>query len=173
MTLRTFFLCSPVAYVAASSRGTCSMGTIIYIALIFNDLSRRKRNCRQKLGVRCNLSIDGIVCSRVWRVTLSLDGLLSAPDILRNTLNSLCHVVFVVKAFIDLKRPSELVATVWVERRTKGGKCNWFDYKLLIIRMRISAWPKRFWIFHAITRRWYVTRNLWNAGMNKQRSLPR
>lgn len=62
--------------------------------------------------------------SRVWRVTLSLDGLLSAPDILRNTLNSLCHVVFVVEAFIDLKRSSELVAAVRVERRVKSGKCN-------------------------------------------------
>lgn len=55
------------------------------------------------------------MCSRVWRVTLSLDGLLSAPDILRNMLNSLCHVVFVVEAFIDLKRSSELVAVVRVE----------------------------------------------------------
>lgn len=62
--------------------------------------------------------------SRVWRVTLSLDGLLSAPDILRNTLNNLCHVVFVVEAFIDLKCSSELVAAVRVERRMKGGKCN-------------------------------------------------
>lgn len=69
-----------------------------------------------------SLSMDSIVRSRVQRVTLSLDGLLSAPDILRNTLNSLCHVVFiVVGAFIDLKRSSELVAAVRVERRLKGG----------------------------------------------------
>lgn len=141
--------------------------------LIFNDLSKPcsangivDRNFR----VWCNLSMDGIVYSCVWRVTLSLDGLLSAPDILRNTLNSLCHVVFVVEAFIDLKHSSEPVAAVRVERRVKGGKCNWFDHKLLIIQMRISMWPNCFWIFYAITRWWRVMRNLWNADMNKQRS---
>lgn len=59
--------------------------------------------------------MDSVVRSRVRRVTLLLDGLLSAPDILRNTLNSLCHVVFVAEAFIDLKRSSELVVAVRVE----------------------------------------------------------
>jgi len=67
--------------------------------------------------------MDSIVHSCVWRVTLSLDGLLSAPDILRNMLNSFCHIVFVVEAFIDLKRSVELVAAVRVERQMKG-KCN-------------------------------------------------
>lgn len=67
------------------------------------SIVRARVKLQTETRVRCNLYIDNIVRSRVWRVTLSLDELLSAPDILRNTLNSLCHVVFVVEAFIDLK----------------------------------------------------------------------
>lgn len=91
--------------------------------------------------IRCNLygtAYTCVTCNAFIRRVIICTGY-----IVKHTLNSLCHVVFIKEAFIDLKCSGELSSSSKRSRSSwamcKEGVENvsrdWFDYKSFIIWM--------------------------------------